>query len=76
MLITKRIERLYSLKEYENVKVIVEIQEEVNDPVEWLERLSKILWDDIKQEKEKIKQSAWLCAFPTMTVIVGLFLQY
>lgn len=55
MLITKRIERLYSLKEYENVKVIVEAQIEVEDPKKWLEELSTLLWEDIKKEKDKIK---------------------
>lgn len=55
MKITKRIERLYSLKEYENVKVIVEATIDVEDPKQWLDELSKLLWEDIKKEKEKIK---------------------
>jgi hypothetical protein len=59
MLITKKIERLYSLKEYENVKLVIEATVEIGDknPNEELEKLSTILWEDIKKEKEKIKPS-------------------
>lgn len=55
MKITKRIERLYSLKEYENVKIIVEATADVEDPKQWLKDLSELLWEDIKTEKERIK---------------------
>lgn len=58
MKITKRIERLYSLKEYENVKVIVEATVDTENPKQWLEDLSNILWEDIKKEKEKIKPTS------------------
>jgi len=55
MLITKRIERLYSLKEYENIKIIVEATMEVWNASQWLEELGNILLEDIRKEKEKIK---------------------
>ena len=57
--VTKRIERLYSLKEYENLKVVVEAQVDIWDKNmnDELEKISNQLRDDIKKEKEKIKPS-------------------
>lgn len=57
VIVIKRIERLYSLKEYENVKVIVEAQVDIwdKDMNEELEKIWTQLRDDIKKEKEKIK---------------------
>jgi len=57
MIITKRIERLYSLAQYENIKIVVEAIQDIweTDPKEWYNKLTEILWDEIKSEKEKIK---------------------
>lgn len=58
MLITKRVERLYSLKEYENIKVVYEAQEEIGnaDPVEWYKKLSDMIRWEIKKDAEIIKK--------------------
>lgn len=58
MLITKRIERLYSLKEYENIKIVLEAQEEIGntDPVAWYKRLWDMLRAELKKEAEIIKK--------------------
>lgn len=58
MLITKRIERLYSLKEYENIKVVYEAQEDIGntDPVAWYKKLSDMLRAELKKDAEIIKK--------------------
>lgn len=58
MLITKRIERLYSLKEYENIKVVYEAQEEIGntDPVVWYKKLSDMLWAELQKDAQVIKK--------------------
>ena len=57
MLITKKIERLYALAQYENIKIVVEATQDIweTDPKEWFSKLTKILWEEIEQEKSKIK---------------------
>lgn len=57
MIITKRIERLYSLKEYENIKVIYEATEDIWDkePVQEFEKLSELLSGEIKKDAAIIK---------------------
>ena len=57
MLITKRVERLYSLKEYENIKIVYEAQEDIGDkePSKEYEKLSELLYDELKKDAEKIK---------------------
>ena len=58
MKITKRIERLYSLKEYENIKIIVEATVDVWP--EWKikarEDLSEMVRWEIKKDAEIIKK--------------------
>ena len=57
MIITKRVERLYSLKDYENLKVIYEAQEDIGDkePIKEYEKLSEMLWDELKKDAQIIK---------------------
>ena len=57
MIITKKIERLYALAQYENIKICVEATEEIwdTDPKVWFEKLTNILREEIQKEKEKIK---------------------
>lgn len=52
MIITKRVERLYALAQYENVKTIYEIQEEIwnADPVIAYKKLSDMIWEEIKKD--------------------------
>lgn len=57
MLITKRVERLYSLKEYENIKIVYEWTVDIGDkdPSKEYEKLSELLYDELKKDAEKIK---------------------
>jgi hypothetical protein len=57
MLITKRVERLYSLAQFENIKIVYEAQEEIGDkdPNKEYERISELLYAQIKKDAELIK---------------------
>ena len=52
MIITKKVERLYSLKQYENIKVVYEATEDIKDmdPGKWYEYLSKLLREQIAKD--------------------------
>jgi len=57
MLITKRIERLYALAQFENIKVVYEATDEIWDkePAIEFDRLSELLYTQIKKDAELIK---------------------
>jgi hypothetical protein len=50
MIITKRIERLYLLKEYENVKIVLEATEDIGDknPETEYKRLNELLMEQLR----------------------------
>lgn len=58
MIITKKVERLYILKQYENIKVVYEVTQDIwdKDPVEWYKELSDMLWSELKKDAELIKK--------------------
>lgn len=58
MLITKRIERLYALAQFENIKIVYEATEEIGntDPVVWYKKLSDMLREELKKDAEIIKK--------------------
>lgn len=57
MIITKKIERLYSLKQYENIKVVYEATVDIWDknPSQEYDTLSALLYDEIKKDAKIIK---------------------
>ena len=59
MIITKKIERLYALKQYENIKIVYEATEDIGniDPNVWYEKLSNLLYEQIKKDAEIIKSN-------------------
>lgn len=58
MQITKRVERLYSLAAYENIKVVYEATEEIGneDPKEGYARLSKLLAEELANDAKIYKK--------------------
>ena len=57
MIITKKVERLYALKQYENIKVVYEATEDIwdADPVQWYEKLSTMLREELKKDAMLIR---------------------